>query len=164
MTEKELIHNLKELKEIKPRKDWVVLTRSRILAQAEEEPRIAAEFGSVFSVFRYKLALAPVLSVMIIIGLFGFAQSTMPGDFFFQFKKMTETVQVGFSSSLEKPKVQLQLANKRLEELGRIAESNQVANLEPAIREFQASLVQATQDLSAIDANATSSDAVVLRG
>ncbi|MBI2042642.1 MAG: hypothetical protein HYT21_02790 [Candidatus Nealsonbacteria bacterium] len=161
MTDNELIHNLKCLKEIKPRKDWVVLTKSRILAQ--EQTREAEEMASVFSVFRYKLAFAPILSVVLVIGLFGFAQGTMPGDFFFSIKKATETVQVGFSSEMEKPKVQLQLANKRLAELSQIAESNQVGKLEPAIKEFQASLVQATQNLNDMDANVTSSDAIVLR-
>ena len=74
MTEKELIHNLKCLKEIKPKNDWVVLTKSIILAQ--EQVREAEEMASVFSIFRYKLAFAPIMSVAIVIGLFGFAQGT----------------------------------------------------------------------------------------
>lgn len=161
MTDKELINNLKCLKQIKPNHDWVVLIKSRILAQ--EQTSWAEETTSIFSIFRYKLAFAPVLSTMIVIGLFGFAQGTMPGDFFFSVKKATEVVQVGLSAENEKPMVQLQLVNKRLAELNQIAESNQVAKLGPAIKEFQASLAQATQNLNNIDANVTSSDAVVLK-
>lgn len=161
MTEKELINSLKELKEIKPRKDWVVLTKNRILA--EEQPEMEPGFTPLFSAFRYKLALAPLLGVFVVIGLFGFAQSTIPGDFFFSFKKITETAQVNLSSVAEKPKVQLQLANKRLEELSRIAENNQVRNLGPAIEEFQASVTQAAKDLASMEAGVDNSDSVVLK-
>ncbi len=159
MTDRELIHNLKELRKIKPRKDWVVLTKSRILTQEQQ----SQEEVSIFSLFRYRTALAPVLGVLIVVGLFGFAQKTVPGDFFFSLKEMTETVQVGFSSFDEKPKVSLQLANKRLEELSRIAESNRVENLGPAIEEFQESLSEATRNIAGLDANVTSSDPVILK-
>jgi hypothetical protein len=156
MTEKELIRKIKELKEVKPRKDWVVLTKSQILG---EEP----SFFPLSPFLHHKLALAPVVSLLVIIGLFGFAQYTVPGDFLFSVKKVTETVQVGFSSAVEKPKLRLQLANKRLEELARIAEQNQVNNLGPAIAEFQANVLEATQDLAAMNVNVTSSDPTVLK-
>jgi hypothetical protein len=159
MTEKELIHNLKGLKEIKPNQEWAVLTKSRILAQA---PSYQSQDASVFSVFRYKLALAPMLGVLIVIGLLGFAQSTRPGDFLFSIKKITETVQIGLSSQTEKPKAQLQLVNRRLEELSVLAQGNQTERITPAIEEFQASLLQAAKDLAAIK-NVTSSDQIVLK-
>ena len=160
MTDKELIAKIKELRNVKPSQDWVVFTRNRILA--EEKTGYQEQDASVFSVFRYKLALAPLLGVFVVIGLFGFAQSTIPGDFFFSVKKMTETVQIGLTSIAEKPKVQLQLANKRLEELSFIAENNQVENLAPAIEEFQASVTEAARNLAAIE-NVTSSDQIVLK-
>lgn len=161
MNDKDLIHNLKCLKQIKPNHDWVILTKGKILNR--EQNQAVEETASIFSIFKYKLAFAPVLSVVIVISLFGFAQGTMPGDFFFSVKKATETVQVGFSSDAEKPKVQMQLVNKRLAELNQIAEKNQVAKLGPAMKEFQESLAQATQNLSDLDANVTSSDAIVLK-
>ena len=162
MNEKQLIRHFKELAEIRPRKDWVILTKNRILA---EETTSESKFGlfSFLSVFRYKLAFAPIISVLIIIGLFGFAQKTVPGDTLFSVKKMTETAQVSFSSDVEKPKTQLKLANKRLEELSRIAEANQVRSLDPAIKEFQSSLVQTTKDLTEMYLNVTSSDPMVLQ-
>lgn len=162
MTEKQLISKIRELRQIKPRKDWVILTKSRIL---EEEVSAESARGllSFFPLFRYKLAFAPIISVLVIIGLFGFAQNTVPGDFLFSVKKMAETAQVTFSSAIEKPKTHLKLANKRLEDLSRIAESNQVRSLDPAIKEFQANIAQATQDLAEINVNVTSSDSMVLK-
>ena len=160
MNDKELIGKIKELRSVKPSQDWVSFTKNRILT--EEKFGYQEQDASVFSVFRYKLALAPLLGVFVVIGLFGFAQSTIPGDFFFSVKKMTETVQVGLTSIAEKPKVQLQLANRRLEELSRIAESNRTGNLAPAIEEFQASVAEAARDLAAMG-NVTSSDQIVLK-
>jgi hypothetical protein len=52
------------------------------------------------------------------------------------------------ASETEKPNVQLELANKRLEELNNIAQNNQVKKLAPAIQEFQANVSQAAKDLA----------------
>lgn len=123
--------------------------------------RLQCSFLSPF--FRYKLAFVPVISVFIIIGLFGFAQQTVPGNLFFSLKQATETVQVGFSSSVEKPKLQLQFANRRLDDIGRIAGANQVENLAPAIKAFQASVSEATKNLAVIEANVTSPDSSLLK-
>lgn len=162
MQEKDLIRQLKELREIEPRKDWVLFTKKRIFAgEAETEPK--AGLISFLPLFRYKLAFAPIVSVLIIIGLFGFAQSTVPGDFFFSVKKITETAQVTFSSEIEKSRTYLNLANKRLEDLSRIADSNQVRNLEPTIKEFQLNIVQATKNLEEMSANTISSDSEILK-
>jgi len=156
MDEKELIRQLKVLREIKPRKDWVVLTKSRILDEGLEA--VPKRYTSLF--FGYKLAWAPVISVLIIIGLFGFAQNTVPGDFLFSVKKVTESVQVGFTSQAEKPNVHLKLANKRLEDLSKITRADQLA---PTIEEFQDSFAQAAEELAKIDVNVTSSDPMFVR-
>lgn len=164
MIEKDLIRQLKELREVEPRKDWVLFTKKRIFAIAEEaETEPKAGLLSFFPFFKYKLAFAPIVSVLIIIGLFGFTQSTIPGDFLFSIKKLTETAQITFSSEVEKPRTYLKLANKRLEELSRIADSNQVRNLEPTIKEFQLNIVQATKNLEEMTFNVTSSDFAILK-
>jgi len=148
MREKDLIKQLKGLKEIKPRKDWVLLTKSQILS----EP--GRELETKISVFHWKLAFAPMISVFIVIGLFGFANSTVPGDFLFSVKKATETVQVGLSSNAEKSGIHLRIANKRLEELNEIAEANKVRSLAPTIKEFQDNITEAVNGLSPMDPTA----------
>lgn len=166
MDEKQLISHLRELREIRPRQDWVSLVKDRILS---ENPAFAeatadkASFISFFPLFRYKLAFAPIVSVFIIIGLFGFVSNTIPGDLLFSVKKITETAQISFSSINERPKTQLKLVNKRLEELSKIAGNNQVKSLDPAIKEFQASIVQATKDLTGMNLNVTSSDSMIVK-
>jgi len=163
MKQSQLVRQLKSLRETKPSDNWVAFTKERIFAGEPEPIGVRAGLLSFFPVFRYRLALAPIISVLVLIGLFGFTQNTIPGDFLFSVKKMTENAQVTFSSGAEKPKTQLKLANKRLEELSRIAGNNQVGNLDPTIKEFQANIVQATKDLAAFDINVTSSDPLVIR-
>ena len=143
MTEKDLIKQLKELKEIKPSREWVLLTKRQILP---EEKSVSA-----FPVFQWKLAFAPMISVFIVIGLFGFANTTVPGDFLFPVKKAAEIAQVGLSSTAEKSGVHLRLANKRLEELGAIAEGNRVRSLAPTIKDFQDNIAEAVNGLSQMD-------------
>ena len=162
MKQSQLVRQLKSLRELEPSDNWVSFTKERIFAGEPEPAGLRSGLLSFFPLFRYKLALAPIISVLVLIGLFGFTQQTLPGDFLFSVKKMTESAQVTFSSSAEKPETQLKLANKRLEELSRIAESNQVGNLDPAIKEFQSNIAQATKDLAAI--NVTSSDPLMIKG
>ena len=134
MMEKDLVKQLKELKEIKPREEWVLLTKRQILP---EEDSVRHSMSNILPVFQWKLAFAPMVSVVVVIGLFGFANTTVPGDFLFPVKKAAEITQVGLSSSAEKTGVHLKLANRRLEELSGIAEVNKVRSLAPTIKEFQ---------------------------
>ncbi|KPJ70757.1 hypothetical protein AMJ51_01035 [Microgenomates bacterium DG_75] len=157
MTEKELIGKLRELRQIRPSKDWVVLTKSQILG--EEEPAVEVRFFH-FPVLR--MAYAGLAVVFVLFGTFAFSQNSLPGGLLYPIKKISEKAQAVFVSETEKPQASLELANKRLEELTKIAESNQVQNLAPAINEFQASVSEVARNLSRIDA--TSSDPVVVKG
>jgi len=157
MTEKDLIKQLQELKEIKPNKDWALLTKRQILPREES---VRHSVFNTFAVFQWKLAFAPVVSVFVVIGLFGFANTTVPGDFLFPIKKAAEITQVGLSSSAEKTGVHLKLANRRLEELSGIAEVNKVRSLAPTIKEFQDNMTEAVNGLSSMD-SATFKELVV---
>lgn len=152
MDEKELIGKIEVLRQIKPRKDWVVLTKKRILGQEKTIPGLFLDnlrlFRALF--FQYKLSLVSLAFVLILGGTFAFAQNSLPGEPLFLLKKITEKTQAVFVSKDEQPKVQLELANKRLEELNQIAQKNEVNKLAPAIEEFQASVSQAAQSLGQI--------------
>lgn len=152
MDEKELISKIKELRQIKPSKEWVLLTKTRILG---EEPTLKERITSILEVFpglffQYKRAFAALIFVGILISSFVFAQNSLPGDFLYPLKKITEKSRAIFVSQEAKPKVQLELANKRLEELTQIAEQNQVKKLAPAIEEYQQVFSEATKATSQI--------------
>jgi len=137
VTEKELIGKIGELRQIRPRKDWVVLTKSQILG---EEPKV------LFFPF-FKPVLATVTAFGILLGIFSLAQNSLPGDILYPIKKITEKSQAVFVSETEKPQLNLELVNKRLEELTKIAQTNQVKKLAPAISEFQAKASEAAENL-----------------
>lgn len=167
MTEKELIVKLQELRQITPRKEWVFLTKKDILGSSaqifpeEPEEKIAAGregfqpkvswlefFPRIFS--QYKLSFASLLLVGVLVMVFGFSQNAVPGDLLFAFKKVAEKAQTVFLPSEEQLKTRLELANKRLEELTKIAEQNQIKKLSSAIEECQASMSQVASKAGAI--------------
>ena len=154
MTEKELIGKIRELRQIQPRKDWVSLTKIQILG--EESKRSLAPFGEVFSrfFFGYKPAFAIVLSVFILFGVFSFAQNSLPGDILYSIKKISERSQAVFVSKEELPKYNLEIANKRLDELTEIAQTNQVKKLASAISEFQVNMSEAAKSLAEVKGGA----------
>jgi hypothetical protein len=147
MTEKEFISKIRELSQIKPRKDWVVFAKREILG---EEPNLREQFSDILEifpriVFQRKFAYAFSVILLVLIGTFGFAQNTVPGDLLFPMKKITEKTQAVFIA--EKAKYDLEVANKRLEDLTKIAQTNRVKNIAPAISEFQASVSEAAKNL-----------------
>ena len=132
MTEKEVIEKIRLLRQIKPEKKWVFLTKEKILGK---EP--------LFFPF-LKPAFAGLLFILI---LFGLSFTSLPGEPFYLIKKLVERGQTVFVPEEEKPKLELELANKRLEELSKIAEKNDVKKLAPAINEAKESVAQATKNL-----------------
>ena len=157
MTEKELIFKIRELRQIKPREDWVSLTKSQILG---EETFAKPGVLSIFP-FQYKLGYAIMAFIFVLFGAFGFTQSSLPGDLLYPVKKIVERSQAIFVSEKGRSQASFELANKRLEELTKIAETNQVKKIAPALEEYQASVAQVTKDL--VKVTATTSDPVVIR-
>ena len=150
MDEKELIGKIKELRQIKPNQEWVFLTKNRIFSEAptyREKTALSASIVSVLRLFFLRPALKPAyagaLVLFIFFGLFGFAQNSLPGDYLYPIKRISERGQALFASEEERAQMSLELVNKRLEELTQIVEANQTKKLAPAIKEFQASLSEA---------------------
>lgn len=161
MEEKQLIGKLRKLRQIKPNPNWVVLTKSQILGQDKPSLSLSSVGYCLRLFFGQRLAYAGLIFVFILVGLFGLGQKSLPGDLLYPIKKITEKSQAVFVSEENKPQASLELANKKLEELTKIAQTNQVKNLAPAINEFQASVSEAAKNLSRIDA--TSSDPAVVK-
>jgi len=141
VTEKELIGKIRELRQIKPRKDWVLLTKTQILGDVEVRPQ---HFLFPF----FKQAYAGIFVVLLLIGLFEFSQSALPGEPLYFVKGISEKAAAVFVSQEEKPKMNLELANKRLEELNQIVQNNEVKKLVPAISDFQANISKAAESLA----------------
>ena len=143
MEEKELIGKIRGLRQIRPNRDWVSLTKSQILG---EEKKYTSLF--LFPFLKLKPVYAGLIVVFILVGLFGVSQNSLPGDPLYSIKKITERAQTVFVAEEDLPRVQLELADKRLEELARVAQENRVKNLSSAINETKASISEANKNLA----------------
>lgn len=160
IVEKELISKIRELCQIKPSKTWVSTTKNQIFGtETTTKTSIWEILPRIF--FQPKLILSEVLAVFIILGLSGFSQNSLPGDSLYLLKRITEKARAVFVSQQDLPQAQFELANKRLEELAKIAQTNQVKKLAPALEEYQASLVRAAKGLA--KAVATTSDPAAIK-
>lgn len=156
MTEKELINKIRQLGQIKPSKDWVIFTKERILGEEFGKGRASVFGWSEFVegmriVFQHKFAFASLLVVLVFVGVLGtfaFAQNSLPGDSLYSLKKITEKSQAVFISEEDQPRHNLEIVNKRLDDLTKIAESNRINNLASAIEEVQKSEEQAVKSLN----------------
>jgi len=142
MTEKQLIGKIKELRQIKPKREWVSLVKKDILG---EDPG--------FSFFPYfKPAFAGLIAVLMLFGTFGVIQNSLPGDILYSIKRMSEQSQVVFVPAEDRFAFQLKLANDRLDDLSRAP----AKNLAPTINEFQANILEATRNLAKFEASSSS--------
>ncbi len=161
MEEYRIIQKIKKLRQIEPEKDWVVLTKKQIVGFEDVQTKHSFSFTDqilacltpgVKHKFNYKLALA-TLGVILVSGgaAIGFSQAALPGDLFYPVRKFADKTGYLFVSKNNQPKLGLEIANKRLEELTIIAQNNQARNLAPAINEFRQSMVEAADRLKIVD-------------
>lgn len=158
MTEKELIKKIKELKQIEPSKNWVILTKNQILSEEKgidiikkRQKSSISGLISVFNIFNVKPflkpALATVVSFCFLIGILSFAQNALPGDLLYSVKKIKEKVNLVLISETDMPNAQLDLTQKKLNELTKIAEENKGKNLAPAVQEVEKAMKETAETL-----------------
>jgi hypothetical protein len=91
------------------------------------------------------------LFIVVFSGLFGFAQNSVPGDSLFALKRFTEQSQAVFIADSYQSIHNLEIAGKRLDDLTKIAQHNDVKNLASAITEYNETVSKAAQGLSQAD-------------
>jgi hypothetical protein len=155
ITEKQLIESLKQLKEIKPRKEWAVLLKSQILEERQAETKIVNwEIGKLIENFKLiiensftrKLAYSFAAFAFVIIGLVGFARYTMPGDLLFPVKKLSEqsTAALIGESTLKQNVVAL---NNRINDLAQVAKDGRKDSIPSAISEINSNVLALAKSL-----------------
>ena len=169
MTNDNFIKKLKELKQVKPDENWVFLTKAEILnqEQAQQIQRAKLSPGAKLTIlanelssfaksliFRPAFATISAIGLFFLLGTFGFAQNSLPGDLLYPVKKITERIN---------PKPQLELTEQRLKELSKITEANQVKNLAFALEEYETSKIKAGQEVViSIKESKTEQEAVII--
>jgi hypothetical protein len=153
MEEKDLITKLTLLKEIRPRENWVILVKTRILADfkpiaADKAVRSQASniLGEVFatlSFLRYMARPAYVLPLLLVF-VFGGAvtlqvsKNSLPGDALFPVRSAFEKATLS----------NLELVQKRMRDLQTIAQENKVRNLSETIKEFKANVGEVSKNVA----------------
>lgn len=159
MEEKDLTAKISLLKGVKPRQDWVLLAKSRILGQADI-PQVAPlheGFGSrimteAVSVFKYLTIEKPAFALASILlfmgaGISFHASQSLPGDTLYSLRSAGEDIQSRLASQ-GNDVPQLQAAQRRMEDLKKIVEGNRSQNLASAIKEYENSVSEASKQLA----------------
>ena len=139
MQEKDLIKELKDLKEIKPNQDWANWLKSNILETKPQsglynKPKIKLAVFSYISKYknlafgenlvsrfaRNQKVLVPSLLSFFLVSSFAFAQTTLPGSVLYPIKTLTQNTKIYLASENTKPVVRLEVAKARMEDLSKI--------------------------------------------
>ncbi|MDD2731861.1 MAG: hypothetical protein PHI53_01545 [Candidatus Pacebacteria bacterium] len=158
MQEYQVINEVKKLSRIKPRNEWVLSAKNRILSdkfdyRAETSKDRLFVFGiSNFTkglrmIFHHKYAFSMALIAVFIFTAVNALDKALPGDFLYPAKKFSQDVRTVFVSGKDYSVLGLETANKRLEDLAKAAEVNSVKNLAPAISEYKSSVLSVAKDL-----------------
>jgi len=140
LTQKQLIEQLGILKEIKPRREWAVLLKFQLLPEKRAEVIIPAQKVSFMDalsaiLFQRKLAYSFAVALFMIVGVFGFAVNTVPGDLLFPVKKIAEQSQAALSGQTTLRQDVTKLSN-RINDLAQAAKYGRVDNIPSVISEI----------------------------
>lgn len=154
ITQKQLIEQIRALKEIKPRQEWVVLAKSQTFYGKTAEERVVkipARKISIFDIIasinlQKKFAYSFATLVFVIVGLVGFAQHTMPGDLLFPVRKISEQSQAALSGQTGL-KQNVATLNSRINDLAQAAKQGKKNNIPSAISEVNTQVLELAKDL-----------------
>lgn len=94
----------------------------------------------------------------------GASQSSLPGETLYPVKRVTEQVALAVASEQDKPKIEIEQAGKRLEELAQISQkasdSNQHQKVEQLVTEFQQKVDSANAHLAQLNEKGKSDSSV----
>lgn len=185
----QLIEQIKELKEIKPRQEWVVLAKSQIFAEEQKFAKIPAQKISIPGIisnwnrlfhscnsaelskfqisnsFSRRLAYSFATMLFIFVGLIGFAQYTMPGDLLFPIRKIAEQSEATLMGQTAL-KQNVATLNNRINDLAKAAKEGKKDNIPSAISEINTNASELAKDLknnSVTDAETLKEIAVSLK-
>lgn len=181
--EKEVISKIKNLKNIKPSKEWVDSNRNILLTQIKGQvvkkdldSGIFLEFfKSVFGQKKFVFATAKYLLVLLMIfgvslgggiASVGASRGSVPGDLLYPIKITIEKAQLTLSSKKEdKVKLELEFAGRRIEEVDKIIETperEKEKKMEKALSNFKNNLNTVNQHLDNIKNEGKSTEVVEL--
>lgn len=160
MEDKELFKNLLAFKDIKPSQEWLLLTKQRILGIEAKEQHLSVfalmSYPSLVRVFGYakKPAFAMASFALILLAGAGVqAKNSVPGDPLYVLKAAAENVQYVFSSSEEKQVLRIEMAQRRLDDLKKVANSNDEQKISSVVKEYNETVARASDGFAMLVEN-----------
>lgn len=154
MDDYQIIRQLRELKAIKPQKEWKVALKQNLLK----------EIKTPLSFYLFRPLLAGGIFLFFLAGIFVFSQKALPGQPLYPVKKTIETASQFFLSEQKKPYYELELTQKRLKELEEVVKQNDVSKISCALSEFESTKNKAQKKVSEIvSKNPSSAKEIVFR-
>ena len=170
MQDRQIIEKLTLLKSITPRQDWVFSAKSRILdSRPSTSLRISNPstrlgiynilgelvLGSTHFVLRLRSGLSekPAFAfagLLLVVGaglVLQVSSSSLPGDILYSLKPAREQMEFAFSPGKDRAFVQIELTQRRLDELKQVTAQNRTKDLAAAIKGYQNSVSQVSQAL-----------------
>jgi len=149
ISDRELINQIRQLREIKPDSNWSVSVRAQIVGHdgVGQKQSILSIFGDLFC--QYRIAVASLMVLFMMGGTAAVAQNALPGDPLYGLKRATEK---GMALVAGKDKVataNLELAAKRLEEINLVSQKKLVQNLPAAVEEYKNAKAEAKNNVAA---------------
>jgi len=162
MTDKELIKNLRKLDKVQPSRQWLALLRRNLITQIDYDIKRekSARFGFLFGWLGGFQTMALAVSSLFILFVGPWltlkaAENSLPGDLLYSIKKASEGVQKTVANSEEKPRLQVEFASRRLEELSKVNQdidsvSEKTEKSKEIIGNFKDNLASVSQQIKGI--------------
>lgn len=141
-TQKQLVGQIKQLKAIKPNQEWADLTLSQIMGQADMP---AVQQGASLAGFSraawqqfvgHKAAYSFAMVSLVLMGVIGFAQYTVPGDTLFPVKKLAEQSQANLLGSSAVAQ-NIATLNSRVQDLAQVTKSGKSDKVSSVVGEIK---------------------------
>jgi hypothetical protein len=172
--QEELIYKLKALQSIEPEAAWRLEKKRMLMEKAsgfgvqndvfQSQSGIYAkkESFSLMSLFPNRLAVAFTSLAVFLTGsalTVGASQSSLPGEPLYAVKRMGEKVALAVAPEEEKPRLEIEMAGKRLEELALVSQkasdSAQHEKVNQLLEEFRENVDQANNHLNQLNGRKT---------
>lgn len=156
MEDRQIIEKLTLLKSVTPRQDWVFSAKSRLMSQMGSSSYLQGSLTSrilgelVLGIRYFEKPAFAFAGLLLVVGaglVLQVSSSSLPGDLLYSLKPAQEQVEFAFSPSKERAFVQIEITQRRLDELKQVTAQNRTKDLAAAIKGYQNSVSQVSQTL-----------------
>ncbi len=149
-SEKEIINQIRSLRDIKPDRHWVGLAKCRIIGAVPTETKRSAFSVFAAALFQYRAAVAAIALFCVGSGAVIATQYALPGQPLYAVKIAAEQGIAIVTGKKDNHSANLQLATKKLEEINLAVQRNLAKDLAAAFYDYKVAKVAAKKEVAAL--------------